>query len=82
VVRGTSSGLPTYADAKASSGNIPELRLDLHVYSPAPDKRFVFLNMHKLQEGQSLPEGVRVDSITPSGAELSFQGKRFVLTRD
>jgi general secretion pathway protein B len=82
VVRGTSSGLPTYADAKASATNIPELRLDLHVYSPAPDKRFVFLNMQKLQEGQSMSEGVRVDSITPTGAELSYQGKRFVLMRD
>ena len=26
------------------------------------------INMHKLREGESLPEGVRVDSITPEGA--------------
>jgi hypothetical protein len=38
--------------------------------------------MHKLREGDSLPEGVRVDSITPEGAVLSYSGARFLLTRD
>ncbi len=39
------------------------------------------INMHKLHEGDSLPEGVRVESITPEGAVLSKDGSRFLLPR-
>ncbi len=39
------------------------------------------LNMTKLYEGDALPQGVRVDSITPDGVILSFRGSRFVLQR-
>jgi general secretion pathway protein B len=82
VIRSTPSGLPTYQDASAAPGaNIPQLRLDLHVYSPQPDQRFVFVNMTKLHEGDSLPQGVRVDSITPDGVILSYRGRQFVLQR-
>ena len=82
VVRATESGLPTYQDAAAEPGaNIPSLSLDLHVYSPQADERFVFLNMLKLREGDTSPQGVRVERITPDGAILSYQGKEFVLQR-
>jgi len=40
------------------------------------------INMHKLREGESLPEGVHVDSITPEGAVLSYRGSRFLLTQN
>lgn len=82
VIRATASGLPTYQDAAAEPGaNIPNLSLDLHVYSPQPDQRFVFLNMLKLREGDTSPQGVHVERITPDGAILSYQGKEFVLQR-
>jgi general secretion pathway protein B len=82
VVRATSSGLPRYQDAAAVPGaNLPELRLDLHTYAAQPDQRFVFINMTLLHEGDSTPQGVRVDNITPDGAILSYHGTRFVLTR-
>jgi len=58
---------------------LPDLRLDLHSYAPNPSLRFVFINMRKLREGESLPEGVRVEQITPTGVELSYHGKRFTL---
>ena len=58
---------------------MPELRLDLHVYADNPAERFVFINMRKLREGESLPEGVRVDRITPTGARLSYRGQQFTL---
>ena len=83
VRRGTVDGVPLYQDAAASPGTrIPQLRLDLHVFALRPQDRFVMINMHKLREGDSLPEGVRVDSITPEGAVLSYSGSRFLLTRD
>ena len=74
-----SGTLPTRDDVLAQGGQLPNLRLDLHVYDANPANRFVFINMRKLKEGESLPEGVRVEEITPSGAQLSYQGKRFML---
>lgn len=80
VQHATASGLPTYQDAAAVPGaNLPELRLDLHDYASRAEDRFVFLNMTKLREGDSLPQGVRVESITPDGVILSYHGTRFVL---
>ena len=66
-------------EAIAQGVQLPDLRLDLHVYSPKPADRFVFINMRKLREGESLPEGIHVEEITPSGAVLSYRGKRFEL---
>jgi len=83
VRRGTASGVPLYQDLTTASGTqLPQLRLDLHVFAARPEDRFVLINMHKLREGDTLPEGVRVDSITPEGAVLSFNGSKFLLPRD
>ena len=61
VRRGTAAGVPLYQDAAATPGTqIPQLRLDLHVFAARPQDRFVMINMHKLREGDTLPEGVRV----------------------
>jgi len=83
VANGVNSGdVPTYDQAASAPGaNLPELKLDLHAYATNPADRFVFLNMTKLKEGQSSPAGVRVESITPDGAILSWQGSRFFLQR-
>ena len=73
------SGVPSRDEVLARGTNLPELRLDLHVYDNNPASRFVFINMRKLREGDSLPDGVRVDEITPRGARLSFRGTTFAL---
>ena len=83
VQRGTAAGVPLYQDASATPGTqIPQLRLDLHVFAVRPQDRFVMINMHKVHEGDTLPEGVHVDSITPDGAILSYNGSRFLLPRE
>ena len=71
--------LPSRDEVIAQGNALPDLRLDLHVYAANPAERFVFINMRKLREGESLPEGVRVDEITPNGVELSYRGKRFAI---
>jgi general secretion pathway protein B len=81
VRRGTASGVPLYQQAAATT-QLPQLRLDLHAYAARPEDRWVIINMHTLHEGDSTPEGVRVESITPEGAVLSYQGTRFLLPRD
>jgi general secretion pathway protein B len=83
VRRATASGVPLYQDVSATPGTqLPQLRLDLHVFAAQPQDRFVMINMHKLREGDTLPEGVHVDSITPEGAVLSYNGSKFLLPRD
>jgi general secretion pathway protein B len=72
--------VPTYEQAASAPGaNLPELKLDLHAYASNPADRFVFLNSLNLKEGQTSPAGVRVESITPDGAILSWHGTRFFL---
>jgi general secretion pathway protein B len=83
VKRGTESGLVLYQDAALVPGaNLPQLRLDLHVYAAKPQDRFALINMHKLHEGDSVQNGVRVESITPDGVVMSHNGSRFLLPRD
>lgn len=79
---GTSSGYILYQNAAVVPGaNIPALRLDLHVYAPKPEDRFALVNMHKVREGDTLPEGVRVEAIIPDGVVLSHNGMKFLLPR-
>jgi hypothetical protein len=74
--------VPTYEDmASKGRGGLPELRLDLHVYAARSQDRFILLNMKKMHEGEALPEGVRVERITPDGAVLSWRGEQFMLEK-
>jgi general secretion pathway protein B len=80
VRSGTESGLASYADAASNpESHLPALRIDLHVYAANPQERFVLINMHRVHEGDSLPEGARVESITPEGVIVSFRGSKFFL---
>jgi general secretion pathway protein B len=63
------------------SGTVPELRLDLHVYSANPAERYAFINMHKVHEGDTTPEGARVQQITRDGVVLDYNGSEFLLGR-
>ncbi|HMN45181.1 MAG TPA: general secretion pathway protein GspB [Povalibacter sp.] len=73
--------LPNASSLIASGTSLPDMRLDIHVYSNTPSERFVFINMRKYTEGQTLTEGPTVERITPEGAVLNQQGLRFVLPR-
>lgn len=65
----------------AAALNLPELRLDLHVYSDSKAQRFVFINSKKYAEGQPLSEGPLVEQITEAGVILNYRGQSFLLTR-
>lgn len=74
--------LPLYKQLESAPGEaLPRLHLDLHVYDADPSKRFVMINMHRLKQGGSLPDGVKVISIRPDGVVLSYEGRRFLLPR-
>jgi general secretion pathway protein B len=83
-VTGTSgtaaSSLPSLDELGGTTG-LPELHVDIHVYSTKPQERFVFINSRRYKEGDALQEGPHVDRITPDGVELSYRGNRFSLPR-
>ena len=79
----SSLALPTLNEVRLNDGiALPDLHLDIHVYSTAVADRFVFINMQRLKEGSVLDAGPRVDEITPDGVILDYRGTRFVLPRE
>ncbi len=75
--------LPTVHEVIADGSLVlPEMHVDIHVYSESAADRFVFINMAKHKEGSVLAEGPRVQRITPEGVVLSQNGVTFLLPRD
>ena len=75
--------LPRFADLVVRGEmNVPNMHLDIHVYSDDPAQRFVFINMRRYNEGQATQEGPRIERIVPGGVVMDYQGQRFQLTRD
>jgi general secretion pathway protein B len=60
---------------------LPEMHLDVHVYATKPADRFVFINMRKYKEGNTLQEGPVLERIRRDGVVLNYQGVRFILPR-
>jgi len=70
------SSLPSFNDV---GGDLPELRLDLHVYAAHARDRYALINMHRVHEGDTLAEGPRVLAITREGVALDYRGEQFLL---
>lgn len=78
-----SLGLPTIHELIANGTiSLPELHVDVHVYSEASEDRFVFINMNKHTEGSRLEEGPLVREISRDGVILEQNGTTFLLPRD
>lgn len=79
----TLRALPTVDELRANGTiNVPELHLDIHVYSEVPSDRFVFINMTRHREKSKLAEGPVVSEITPEGVILDYRGTVFLLPRE
>jgi general secretion pathway protein B len=70
------ASLPSFSDV---GGDLPPLRLDLHVYAERPRDRYALINMHRVHEGDVLPEGAKVLAITREGVALDWRGQEFML---
>jgi general secretion pathway protein B len=74
--------LPTINETNLTGAQaLPELHLDVHVYATKPADRFVYINMRKYKEGNTLQEGPVLEKIRRDGVVLNYQGLRFVLPR-
>jgi len=75
--------VPTLDQVRLSGSiNLPELHLDIHVFSDDPAERFVFINMNKYREGARIDAGPEVREISPEGVILEYQGQTFLLPRE
>jgi general secretion pathway protein B len=70
------AGLPNINEF---GGNVPELRLDLHVYAERARERYALINMQTVHEGDVLSEGPRVLAITRQGVALEWRNQQFML---
>lgn len=77
--RTRTAGLRAYNDI---SNQVPPMRLDLHVYDAAPARRYAFINMKKVHEGEVTADGTRVVEITRDGVVLDYRNTEFLLTSD
>ncbi len=75
---GTRSAAPAPTSPSRDSG-IDTFKLQMLVYSDVPAERLVFINNRKYVEGQMVEDKALLESITPDGAVLSYQGRRIVL---
>jgi general secretion pathway protein B len=74
--------LPSISEVTlAGAQALPELHLDVHVYATKAADRFVYINMRKYKEGNSLQEGPVLERIRRDGVVLNYQGLRFLLPR-
>jgi general secretion pathway protein B len=74
--------LPSISEVNLTGAQaLPELHLDVHVYATKPSDRFVYINMRKYHEGNTLQEGPVLERIRRDGVVLDYQGLRFVLPR-
>jgi general secretion pathway protein B len=74
--------LPSISELNLTGSQaLPELHLDVHVYATKPADRFVYINMRKYHEGNTLQEGPVLERIRRDGVVLDYQGLRFVLPR-
>lgn len=58
---------------------IAALHLDIHVYSPDAERRFVVINGRRYREGDILEEGPVLEAVIADGAILRQGGRRFRL---
>ena len=61
--------------------SLPERTIRVHVYNPAPEKRFVLVNAQRLREGGATTDGLVVEEIRSDGVVFGFQGHRFFQRR-
>ncbi len=57
--------------------SLPPFSISTHIYSTDKSERLASINGHIGREGQEITAGLLLDSITPDGVILKYQGYRF-----
>ena len=81
VLAPDSAAIPSMADRLSYGAQIPDLALELHVFSVSPTDRFVFINSSKYLEGDNITEETGVVEITEEGVVITHRNQLFLLPR-
>ena len=60
---------------------LPALKLSMHVYTAAPEGRFVLIDGKRHVQGDRIAASLTVAEIRRDGAVLDFDGTRFLVPR-
>jgi len=58
----------------------PDIQINGQLYSSVPGRSFILVEGRRFHEGERLPQGPAIESITPTGATLRYRGKRYHVT--
>ncbi len=75
-------GLPWLDELPASfRRNVPQLEINVYVYSDSEENRFIMVSMRKHRIGQEIASGMLLRDIQPDGIVVEYRGKRFKIRR-
>ena len=62
--------------------NMPEIKLNIHVYDPDPENRMAVINGLRFGVGDLMEEeNIKVQDITQDGVVLEFEGQAFIVPK-
>ncbi|MBH97624.1 MAG: hypothetical protein CMM56_04130 [Rhodospirillaceae bacterium] len=71
--------IPLMADLVSYGMQMPDLNIELHVFSEDSANRFVFINSSKYLEGENIDEETRVQEISENGVVIAYKDQLFLL---
>ena len=71
--------IPLMADLVSYGMQMPDLNIELHVFSEDSANRFVFINSSKYLEGENIDEETRVQEISEDCVVIAYKDQLFLL---
>ena len=62
--------------------NVPDLDINVYVYSDLPENRFIMVSMHKYRVGQVINSGMTLKAIDPDGIVVEYRDRQFKIRRN
>jgi general secretion pathway protein B len=78
---GEAPATPLRMLSAAERADLPPLRLSMHVFAEAPERRFVMIDGRRLTEGDQVATDVVLTTIRRDGAVLEIRGHRVLIER-
>lgn len=75
-------GIPFLSELPSSfRRTVPDLKINVFVYTEKPDDRFIMVNMQKYQVGQQLESGIMIKEIREDSLVVEYKNKIFKIRR-
>ncbi len=61
--------------------DIPEIKINIHIYDPEPDSRMVLINGERFNIGDAIEESVSIVDIVPEGIVVAYDNIQFLIPK-